>query len=347
MSVIEGNSKSILSVDRRFSVEGRRADRVADLGVLLLNMGGPERLKDIEGYLGELMADREMIRLPLGRFYQNRLARFIASRRAPLVRQRYAAIGGGSPLGEITRRQAVALSGKLGRPVSYAMRYTRPRTADALAELIGQGVRSLVALPLYPQYSRCTTGSALADLESLKGDCPVAVVRDHHEEPGYIEALAENLRPLLADWPSHEDGRVLFVAHSLPLKYVRSGDPYVMQTRRTVELVARVVGLQDRQWRLGFSSRVGPVRWQGPTLEESLARFRAEQVRHLAVLPVSFVAENLETLWDLDIVFREQCAAAGIKSFRRAPAVGESPRYIETLARLARQAAAELEALHG
>lgn len=342
----EENSKSVLTAGRRYSAEERRAG-VADFGVLLLNMGGPERLEYIEEYLGELMADREMIRLPLGRLYQDRLARFIAAWRAPLVRHRYAAIGGGSPLGEITRRQAAALSGELRRPVSCALRYTSPRTAEALAELLAQGVRGVVALPLYPQYSRATTGSALADLWSCKRDCRVAVVRDHHEEPGYIEALAENLRPLLADWSGSEDCRVLFVAHSLPLKYVRGGDPYVQQTRRTVELVARAAGLQDCNWLLGFSSRVGPVRWQGPTLAECLARLKSEQVRRLAVLPVSFVAENLETLWDLDIVFRKQCAAAGIVSFRRAPAVGESPGYIGTLARLARQAAAELEALHG
>jgi len=283
----------------------------------------------------------------LGKYCQRYLARIIAARRTPIVRERYAAIGGGSPMTAITRRQAKALAREIGRPVSCGMRYAPPRTADAITELLGQGVRRLVVLPLYPQYSRCTTASALADLERCRGSVSVTVVKDHHDDPGYVESLAESMRPLLADWPSHRRGRVLFVAHSLPLKYVRSGDPYISQTRRTARLVAQAAGLRDGDWNLAFSSRVGPVRWQGPSLEESVAQLHAEQVRHLVVVPVSFVAENLETLWDLDIVFREQCAAAGIDSFRRVPALCDSPTYIATLARLVRQAAASGEDIIG
>jgi len=176
---------------------------------------------------------------------------------------------------------------------------------------------------------------------------PAAVVRDHHDDPGYVAAMAEGLRPCLAGWPPSGAARVLFVAHSLPLKYVRHGDPYVDQTRRTVQLVAQAVGLRETEWDLAFSSRVGPVRWQGPSLEEACARLGTDGIRHLVVVPVSFVAENLETLWDLDIVFQEQCRAAGVATFRRAPALGESPRYIEALARLARQAGEAKETANG
>ena len=318
-----------------------------DFGVLLLNMGGPDSLDGIEDYLRELFSDRDMIRLPLGKLYQNSLARFIAARRAPKVRERYAAIGGGSPLAGITRRQAAALQRELGRPVDYGMRYSGPRTAKAVTGLSRAGIERLVVLPLYPQFSHTTTGSALAELDRCGAGVPVTVIRDHHDDPGYIAAMAEGLRPYLEAWPGWDTARVLFVAHSLPLKYVRRGDSYVDQTRRTVALVARAAGMPDAGWRLAFSSRVGPVRWQGPSLEESLARLAAEATRHLVVVPVSFVAENLETLWDLDVVFREQCAAAGIPSFRRVSTLGDSPLYIEALARLARQAGEKKEMANG
>ncbi len=331
--------------DPSASEQGR--DFGTDPGVLLLQMGGPERLEDVEPYLRALFADGEMIRLPLGVLYRRLLARIVAARRAGRIRERYRAIGGRSPLVEITRRQASALARELGRPVACGMRYTRPNTAEAVAELRAMKVRNLVALPLYPQYSRCTTGSALIQLERCARDLAVTVVKDHHDDAGYIEAVSEKLRGYLSDWPADGRSRVLFAAHSIPLSYVRRGDPYVEQTRRTARLVAEASGLGEQDWRLAFSSRLGPVRWQGPSLEEMTAQLQSEQVRRLVVVPLSFVAENLETLWDLDLVFHRRCARAGIADFRRVPAVGDSERYVAALARLVRNASRAQVMRHG
>jgi len=314
----------------------------APWGVLLLHMGGPESLQGVEEYLRALFADRDMIRMPFGGLWQERIAGLLARRRAPVVRQRYAAIGGGSPVAEITRRQGRALERELGWPVGIGFRYTRPRTDEAVKELLSRGARRLLVLPLYPQFSFCTTGSALADLERCASGLPMSIVRDHHDDAGYIHTVAENLRHTLGDWCSGGPCRILFVAHSLPLRYVRRGDPYVDQTRRSAQLVSDAACLPDGGWHLAFSSRVGPVRWQGPTLAQTVARLRRERVRRLVAVPLSFAAENLETLWDLDIDLRRKCAESGIMDFRRVPAPGDSPRYLEALGRMARRAAAEV-----
>lgn len=308
-------------------------------------MGGPESLEGVEEYLRALFSDRDMIRMPFGGLYQDRIARWLARLRARTVRRRYAAIGGGSPLAAITRRQACALERKLGKPVSIGFRYARPRTDEAVRELVARGALRLVVLPLYPQFSFCTTGSALADLQRCASGLAMHVVGDHHDDPGYVQAVAENLRQALGDWCGEAPCRILFVAHSLPLRYVRRGDPYVDQTRRSARLVSEAARLPDGSWNLAFSSRAGPVRWQGPTLEQMVARLQREGVRRVAAVPLSFAAENLETLWDLDIDLRSRCARAGIADFRRVPAPGDSPLYLEGLGRLAMRAAAEVN--HG
>jgi len=316
-----------------------------ETAVLLLNMGGPRRPEEIEDYLRRIFSDRDMIAMPGGRFYQDRLARFIARRRAPRVAQRYRLIGGASPLDAETRRQAAGLARLLHCPVAYAMRYIEPFIPQALADLNGERPRRLVVIPLYPQYSRATTLSAIREFRRHAGPRPHIFVEDHHDHPGYIEALAEGTAHCAARLDGDGKRHVLFVAHSIPLKAVAAGDPYVAQTEATVRAVTERLALDDG-WSLAYSSRIGPVRWQGPSLEEELDRLAGENVRQLVVVPVSFVAENLETLYDLDHVFRQQCAAAGITRLERVPALGDSPRYLGALADLAAQAARKLEAEH-
>jgi ferrochelatase len=313
--------------------------------VLLLNMGGPRSLAEIEPYLGRIFSDRDMMAMPGGRFYQDRLARFIAARRAPRVAGRYRLIGGASPLDAETRKQAEGLAGLLDVPVTYAMRYTAPFIPEALAALDGEEPDRLVVIPLYPQYSRATTLSAIREFRRHAGARRHIIVEDHHDHSGYIEAMAANTAQSLDRLERGDKTHVLFVAHSIPRRAVAAGDPYVAQTETTVERVAERLALDD-DWSLAYSSRIGPVRWQGPSLEEELERLAARGVRQLVVVPVSFVAENLETLYDLDHVFHRQCQSAGITRLERVPALGASPRYLAALADLARTAARKLETDH-
>jgi protoporphyrin/coproporphyrin ferrochelatase len=304
-------------------------------GVLLLNMGGPSDLDQIQPYLSELFSDPAIIRMPLGKLYQKRLARFISKRRAAKVKERYAAIGGGSPVNRETEKQAAALAKILGAPVVFAMRYTDPRVAGAIAALAARGARRLVVIPLFPQFSKATSGSAIAEFKANnKSNLPYTIVEKHFDHPGFIDALAHELGKAMKNIEPGFSTRILFVAHSIPESYSRNGDPYIAQVQETVKAVAGRLNLKEI-FSVAFQSRIGPVKWHGPSLEQALAQLRSEGVEQIVLQPVSFVSENLETLYDLDIEFKKKCLAAGIKNFIRVPCPSQSEIYMNALAELA------------
>jgi ferrochelatase len=306
-------------------------------GVLLLNMGGPGSLEDVEEYIFNLLADPDMIKLPLSGLIQKPLARFIAKRRAPKVRKRYELIGGKSPIQEETAQQASLLHQQLGLPVSFAMRYTEPSVDEALAMLKHHKVSRLVVIPLYPQYSTVSTLSSIKDFkQNADGAVDYRIVERHYDDPAYVGAMQNVLGDVLKGTAQDLKTHLLFVAHSIPEAYIQQGDPYADEVERTVELICASVD-HDLQHSLAYQSRVGPVKWRGPTLEEELEVLVAKGVEQLVVQPLSFVSENLETLFDLDIDFKGSCQQAGIKALHRVPTLGHAPQYIDTLAGIARR----------
>ncbi|MFH1532143.1 MAG: ferrochelatase [Pseudomonadota bacterium] len=308
-----------------------------DVGVLLTDMGGPASTEDIEAFLRALLGDPRILRMPFGFLLRPILARRIARTRTPMVAPRYAAIGGGSPLLEATLQLAAAVEGLLGNPVRVAMRYTAPRLAAALEDLGGSGLERVVVIPLYPQYSTSTTASTLDDLRRNAPSQPAVTVVDRHaDRPGYLDVLSGLLAVTRA--AAAEGAHVLFTAHSVPESFTRAGDPYVSEIEATVTGIAIRAGLEPRGHSLAFQS-VGPVgRWHGPAVGTALERLHGDGVRDLVVQPLSFVSENLETLWDLDIEMRRRCDTLGM-SVRRVPAPGTSPGYVALLADLASEAA--------
>ncbi len=310
------------------------------LGVLLINMGGPSSLDQVQPYLYELFSDPDIIQLPLGFIIQKPFAKIISSRRAEQSKARYAAIGGKSPLVEETRKQALGLEKILGVSVGFSMRYLGPRAGEVVKNLAGRGVSKLIVIPLFPQYSIATSGSAIADFKAQNTYLPYVLVNYHYDCEGYIRALAERFAEAAGAMDSSLKTHLLFAAHSLPEKYSRRGDPYVEQTKKTVELL--YAGLKTNlSYSLGFQSRLGPVKWHGPSLDEELSRARTSGVEQLIVQPVSFVSENLETRYDLDMEFREKSLAAGIKNFIRVQCPDDSEIYLNALAALAQRAALE------
>lgn len=310
-------------------------------GVVLLNLGGPDSLEAIRPFLENLFSDPEILRFPLSGLVQKPLARFIASRRSRKVIDNYRAIGGKSPLLEITRAQADALSRELGGEdagwsVHIAMRYWHPRAAEAASELAARGVDRAVVLPLYPHFSRATTGSSLQDLEEaleVEGlaDLPRTEVRSWHEHPAYVKALTETVWEGLEALPG---ATVLFSAHSLPVRLIEEGDPYLSHVQGTVAAVER--GLPGIPTRTAFQSRAGPVRWLEPSVEEMLRVLAREGVRRLLVVPVSFVSDHIETLYEIDVEYGELARSLGIAEFRRAPALNTRPSFIRALAEIVR-----------
>jgi protoporphyrin/coproporphyrin ferrochelatase len=304
-------------------------------GVMLVNMGGPSSKEEIPDYLYRLFSDPLIIGAPS--FIRRPLARFIASRRKVKSATRYDLIGGKSPLKDETAAQARTLETALNMPVTFAMRYTEPFIQEAHQELEKRGVNRLIVLPLYPQYSHATTMSALNDfLEQRNEAVPYRFIQQHHDFPAYIIALRQMLNQGIQNADPTLKTMILFVAHSIPIKQVKNGDPYVDHVRETVALIAKE-GQLEFPHSLSFQSRIGPVKWQGPTLNQSLKQLRADGVEQLIVQPVSFVSENLETLYDLDIEFKEESLKSGIKKYIRVPTPGIQASYIEALAALVNQ----------
>lgn len=317
------------------------------VGVLLFNMGGPATLQDVEPFLVNLFSDRDIIELPLGARLQPVVARIIAKARGNGVRRNYASIGGGSPQLRLTRAQALALNDRLdsaaGRRhiVEIAMRYWKPDTETALERLAAEGVSRLVTLTLYPHYSRATTGSSRRELDRIlatprwKGRFEVSHIEAYPDHPLYLDAMADTVRRALAGFPAHRRDQVtvLFSAHGLPQKFIDQGDPYVEHTHRTVQGILDRLAMPNPHV-IGFQSRTGPVTWIGPGTEDVLRHLGRQGVKEVLMVPVSFVSDHIETLYEVDQLFKEDALAAGIVDYRRSEALNTHPLYIEALADL-------------
>ncbi len=304
-------------------------------GVMLLNIGGPQSEAEIHDYLYRLFSDPFIV--PLPGFFRRRFARIATRLRQKKTAARYAAIGGKSPLNDETAVQAKKLEEVLQFPVVFAMRYTEPFVYSAQRDLEDRHVNRLIVLPLYPQYCNATTMSALEDfLEHRGNEITYRFIEQHFNFAGYTDTMSHLLSETLRKLDDNLVTRVLFVAHSIPMRLVRDGDPYVEQIKSTVAAITQQKSI-PYSYSLAFQSSLGPIKWQGPTLNQVLQQFRQEQVEQVVVHPLSFVAENLETLYDLDIQFKELCLNAGIKKYFRVPAPSSHPMYINALATLVKE----------
>ena len=318
---------------------------MARTAIVLMNLGGPDSPEAIEPFLYSLFSDPAVIGLPW--LLRLPLARLIARRRLPAARDIYARLGGGSPLVANTMAQARALEAALGggSRCFVAMRHWRPRTAEAAAEIRGWQPQQIVCLPLYPQFSTTTTGSALAAWREEAArhglDQPTRVIRDYPREPGFIAALARLIAAALA--AAEGEGpppRLLLTAHGLPKRIANAGDPYESQVRETAAALVAALARPDLDWRLCFQSRVGPLAWIGPYTDDEIRRAGAERLP-LVVAPISFVSEHSETLVELDMDYKRLALSCGVPAYRRVPAVGIEPEFIAGLAVLVRRACAE------
>ena len=347
------------------------AEATKRTGVVLFQLGGPETLEDIEPFLFNLFCDPDIIDFPFARLGRKPLAKLISVTRASKVRRHYAEIGGGSPIRRNTAAQALALEKLLNagaedasggarlqpcRPghshqpalaaegvfkVVVAMRYWRPFTREAVAELEAAGCDQIVLLPLYPQYSSTTTGSSLNEWERRwpGRETPTHVVREFYRDPGYLDSVVEKIEAALARFPAPQAAELVFSAHSVPLAVIEKGDPYQRQIEETVALVMRRGRFSNRH-RLCYQSKVGASKWLQPSLRETLKRAAAEGVRDLCVVPIAFVSDHVETLAEIDHEAREMARGLGVRQFEMTAGLNDSPRFIAALADLVMQAVA-------
>ena len=314
------------------------------VGIVLLNLGGPERIQDVGPFLYNLCADPEIIRLPIPAL-QKPLAWLISTLRSNKSQEAYRSIGGGSPLRRITDQQARELQSLLRQrnvdATTYvAMRYWHPFTESAVADMKADGIEQVVVLPLYPHFSISTSGSSFRELQRLRqGDerfaqLPLRAIRSWHDHPGYLKAMAQLMEREIDACVDPSTAHVFFSAHGVPKSYVEeAGDPYQKEIESCAELIMKTLG-RDNPWTLAYQSRVGPVEWLQPYTEEALEELGEKGVKELVVVPISFVSEHIETLEEIDIEYREIATEAGVSNFRRVPALDTDPTFIASLADL-------------
>jgi ferrochelatase len=300
-------------------------------GVLLLNMGGPDTLSAVRPFLFNLFSDRLIIRLGPS-FLQKPLAMLISALRAKKSRSMYALIGGGSPLKKITSEQAGALESALGADfrVYVGMRYWHPFIEDAVEKMFNDGIRSLTALSLYPHYSLATVGTTFIELKRVLDGLSIECreVKSWPDNPLYIEALSLLIQEGLGDF-NGKCRHVLFSAHGLPKYFVEQGDPYVNELEKTISCLIKKIDT-DIEFSLSYQSRSGPVKWLEPSTEDAIRKYSRCGVRHLLVVPISFVSDHIETLYEIDILYRELANRCGI-DLRRVKALNTHPLFIEAL----------------
>jgi ferrochelatase len=316
-------------------------------GIALLNMGSPASPGDVRRFLRQLFLDIEMFHFPGERLVRPLFATLISSLRAGRVRRRYRLLGGTSPLLRFTQEQALGLEGALlergySVPVEVCMRYSRPSSSDAVGRLRVRGVGEIIGLPLYPQFSHSTSGSSLlalrqAAVQGLRPGLSYREITHWCDDPDYHAALGRRILACRERFAREQAVGLLLVAHSVPERFVLRGDPYVEQVEKTVTGILNVLDTEtsvEFPWLLAYQSQVGPIRWVGPTVELALEAMLGDGLRNVIVAPVSFVSDHLETLYEIDLLYRRQAIEMGFERFERTESLNASDDFVDLLAGL-------------
>lgn len=312
--------------------------------VLLVQLGTPDTpaTPDVRRYLREFLSDPRVIELPRA-LWLPVLYGAVLPFRPKASAEKYQKIWreDGSPLTVYTRRQAEGLQEELkkrGRlvEVAWAMRYGNPSLPQTLRDLRDRGIQRLVVLPLYPQYSGSTSGSVFdavsREFRRWRVVPNLRFVQDFHDDPGYIEALADSIRQRWRNEGGDRPEKLVFSFHGLPQRYVDGGDPYDRQCRRTASLVAAALQLSDDQWVVSYQSLFGKAEWIKPYTEPTVEALAREGVRHIDVICPGFVSDCIETLEEIDMEVHDAFMRAGGQRFRFIDCLNDSPLWIHAMA---------------
>eukprot|EP00743_Colponemidia_sp_Colp-15_P002486 GILK01002695.1.p1 GENE.GILK01002695.1~~GILK01002695.1.p1 ORF type:complete len:376 (+),score=50.86 GILK01002695.1:34-1128(+) len=314
----------------------------APTAVMLLNLGGPRTLAEVNPFLTRLFSDQEMVKIPFG----ETLGKYIAARRTPKIAKQYEAIGGGSPIQKWTELQASRMITNLDKlnpdtaPHKYyiAFRYANPLTEDALNEMVKDGVRRAVIFTQYPQYSCYTTGNSLKEIwrqvnqMNLKDKMEFSVIDRWPTHPTYIKSFVERVKAALQTFPEQERNTVplLFTAHSLPQVAVDIGDPYPHEVAATVDRV--MAGLDfSNPYRIVWQSKVGLQKWLQPSTQSTLEALAKSGQKNGILVPIAFTSDHIETLYELDHEYIAEAHRAGMTGLRRAESLNDSPLFIQAM----------------
>jgi ferrochelatase len=300
------------------------------IAVVLLNLGGPSSLEQVESFLFNLFYDPSIIRVPNP--FRYLIAKIISKRRTPIAKEIYKHIGNKSPILENTVSQAKKLEEMLKAyaknynfKVFVSMRYSSPFSYEVVEEIQAWQAEEVLLIPLYPQFSTTTTLSSFKDFDKYNFKIPVKKLCCFYNDKSFIDSHVEIIKPYL----SKPNTRILFSAHGLPEKVINSGDPYQWQVEETVKIIAKELKLTD--YSICYQSRVGPLKWIGPSTEEEIIRAGQEQINILLV-PIAFVSEHSETLVELDIEYKKLAKENGVEEYTRVPTLSLDDNFITSLA---------------
>lgn len=353
--ILPANSKTlnvtnIKGISRHFSVtpssQNASETRGPKTGILMLNMGGPEKSEDVHGFLNNLFHDRDLMRLPV----QSKLAPWIAKRRTPKIIEQYNQIGGGSPIKKWTEIQGQGMveildkiSPETGPHKFYiGFRYVNPLTEDAIEAMEKDGIQRAIAFTQYPQYSCSTTGSSLNAVyrhyrnRAEPSSMVWSTIDRWPTHPGLVEAFVECIQEEMEKFPEEDrdDVVILFSAHSLPMSVVERGDPYPQEVGATVSRVMEALG-HSNPYRLVWQSKVGPMPWLGPQTDHAIKGLARRGKQNILLVPIAFTSDHIETLYELDLEYAQHLGAElNVKSIKRAPALNDNKTFIKTLADL-------------
>ena len=326
--------------DKRPNLRVMTSRRVA---IILFNLGGPDTPEAVRPFLFNLFNDPAIIGLPQP--FRFLLAQLISRSREKLAQANYAEMGGGSPILPETLKQAAALEAEISKRVAnvsfkcfVAMRYWKPLVKDAAKAAAAWGATDAILLPLYPQYSSTTTASSLRAWAQAS-DLPGATICCYPAGGAFAQAHADAILNAWRAGGSPEKVRVLFSAHGLPERVIQRGDPYQWQVEQSVAAVRKLLPAAW-EYRTCYQSRVGPMKWIGPSTEDEI-HAAAQAQTGVIVSPIPFVSEHVETLVELDIEYAQRAHELGLPYYLRAPALGAAPRFIDALADLTERALAQ------
>ena len=307
--------------------------------IILFNLGGPDKLENVEPFLFNLFNDPAILNLPT--FLRYPLAKLISNRRAPVAKKIYAELGGSSPILKLTREQSDALEIKLNQTQEedeykcfIIMRCWNPRAKDVIKDVQLYGPDEVVLMPLYPQYSAATSGSSIKEWKDVcrKNNYHVktSTICCYPTDQNFINAHTKEIIKKIKDLKNF---KLIFSAHGLPEKNIKKGDPYQWQVEQSVKKIVENLNDENLDWILSYQSRVGPLKWIGPSTETIIIE-NSKLGKHIVLVPIAFVSEHSETLVELDIEYKEIADANGCKNYTRVPALGINEDFIKAMSEL-------------
>ena len=307
--------------------------------IILFNLGGPDKIENVEPFLFNLFNDPAILNLPTLLRYQ--LAKLISNRRAPVAKKIYAELGGSSPILKLTKQQANVLEFKLNQTQTedeykcfIVMRCWNPRAKDVIKDVQLFSPDEIVLMPLYPQYSAATSGSSIKEWKDVckrnKYNIKTSTICCYPTDHNFINAHTKEITKKIKDL---KDFKLIFSAHGLPEKNIKKGDPYQWQVEQSVKKIVESLNDENLDWILSYQSRVGPLKWIGPSTEDIIIE-NSKIGKHIVLVPIAFVSEHSETLVELDIEYKEVADANGCKNYTRVPALGINENFIKAMTEL-------------